>query len=66
MSSSLGLERIPSTQEERLQRRRTIESELSIAEEESLSSALPEGFKYENENEKPPKSKHVIFVKTQK
>lgn len=66
MSSSLGLERIPSTQEERLQRRRTIESELSIAEEESLSSALPEGFKYENENEKPPKSKHAIFVKTQK
>ncbi|RCK65610.1 Fluoride export protein 1 [Candida viswanathii] len=62
MSQVLGIERLPSTEEQRLQRRRTIESELSVAEEESVSSALPEGFKYEE----LPETNKVLIAKTRK
>lgn len=62
MSRSLGLERIASIQEQRLERRRTIESELSVAEEQSISSGLPEGFKYEKDVE----PQNVFLIKTQK
>ncbi|EMG46708.1 hypothetical protein G210_3037 [Candida maltosa Xu316] len=51
-------------EEHNIQRRRTIESQLSQVEAESISSALPEGFKYDEKETTPPKN--VFLVKTQK
>ncbi|KAI5960816.1 uncharacterized protein KGF55_004386 [Candida pseudojiufengensis] len=49
------MDRRASYEESRLQRRRTIQSELADAEAESVGDALPEGFKGEGYEEIPPK-----------